>query len=310
MNSVKLTIDGQSVIADKDDSILEAAGKIGIEIPALCTDPNLEIVASCRLCLVEIEGMPAAQTACSTKVREGMKVITVSPKIKKMRKNILELLLYVHPNDCLTCEKAGRCLLQKYAYEYGATFKEHNGRKRDFEKDLSSPYIIKDDNKCILCSKCVRVCNQIKERSVLTFSNRGYNTKVALNWGKDFDKSSCVSCNRCVSVCPVGALMDRRSYGKVRSWYSERETVKCRVCEQGCKFDLIKKDGKVVSVEANKPDGGRPLCLKGRMTTEFMYVDKPEKPYKKDENGFEETSWKDILELEPLMDKLEKLDKE
>lgn len=310
MGLVDIIIDGKSIKAEENSSVLEAAAKAGIEIPALCTDPNLEVVASCRLCLVEIEGMPKPETSCTVKVREGMVVNTNTPRVFKMRKQILQLLLDSHPNDCLTCEKAGQCLLQKYAYDYNVAFREHDGKKRIYEKDTTSPYIMKDDEKCILCGKCVRSCNQIEERQVLSLSNRGYKTKVALDWGKHFDESTCVSCNRCVSVCPVGALTDRRSKNKARSWQTERQTVECRVCEYGCKFDVISKDGVNIAVEANRPDKGRPLCLKGRMTTEMLYLDKPAQPYRKEEKCFVETSWAQVTGLEGAVEKIMHLDKE
>lgn len=310
MTLINLTIDGKKIKAQEGSSILEAARNVGIEIPALCTDPNLEVVASCRLCMVEIEGMPKPDTACTVKVKEGMVVETKTPRLAKMRKQLLQLLLDSHPNDCLTCDKAGRCLLQKYAYEYNAVFRDHKGKKREYEKDTTSPYILKDDQKCILCSKCVRTCNQIEERQVLTMSNRGYQTRVAMDWGKHFDESTCVSCNRCVSVCPVGALIDRRSMKKGRYWDTERKTIKCEVCEYGCKFDVISKNGKNIAVEANKPDNGRPLCLKGRMTAELMYLDHPETPYKKEKDGFVETTWGQVTGLDRAIEKLERLNKE
>ncbi|MDO5026433.1 MAG: 2Fe-2S iron-sulfur cluster-binding protein [Tissierellia bacterium] len=310
MSLVNLIIDGKSIKAEEGISILQAATEAGIEIPALCTDPNLEVVASCRLCMVEIEGMQKPETSCTIKVREGMVVKTKTPRVKKMRRQIIQLLLDSHPNDCLTCQKAGECLLQKYAYEYNASFRDHEGKKRKFDKDLTSPYILKDDEKCILCGKCVRACNQIEERRVLSLSNRGYKTKLALDWGKHFDKSTCVSCNRCVAVCPVGALMDRRSYRKARSWETERKTVECKVCEYGCKFDVISKNGVNIALEANRPDQGRPLCLKGRMTTEMLYLDKPDAVYKKEKDSFKETTWAQVTGLEDAIEKVLRLDKE
>ena len=310
MTLVNLVIDGKKLKACEGSSVLEAATQAGIEIPALCTDPNLEVVASCRLCMVEVEGSPKPETSCTIKVREGMVVNTQTPRVRKIRKQLIQLLLDSHPNDCLTCDKAGRCLLQKYAYDYDCVFREHGGKRRKYEKDDSSPYIVKDDEKCILCGKCVRACNQIEERRVLTLSNRGYKTKVALDWGKHFDQSTCVSCNRCVAVCPVGALTDRRSHKKGRYWQTERKTVKCTVCEYGCTYDVISKDGKNIAVEANRPDNGRPLCLKGRMTTEMLYLDNPDKPYKKETDGFEECTWAHVTGLEGVTEKLKHLDKE
>ncbi len=170
MNNVTLTIDGQKVTVPRDYNIIQAAKRIGIEIPALCYDPNLEIVGACRLCVVEIEGSRKVQTACSTKVKEGMVVHTESERVVNLRREILQLLLDNHPNDCLTCQKAGECLLQKYAYRYDVKFREHDGARRANFVDTSSPYILKDDSKCILCGKCVRTCAQVYDRKVLSFA--------------------------------------------------------------------------------------------------------------------------------------------
>lgn len=304
MNNVTLTIDGQKVTVPRDYNIIQAAKSIGIEIPALCYDPNLEVVGACRLCLVEIEGSRKLQTACSTKVRDGMVIHTESDRVVSSRKEILQLLLDNHPNDCLTCQKAGECLLQEYAYRYDVKFREHYGARRPSYVDTTSPYILKDDSKCILCGKCVRTCSQVQDRRVLSFGGRGFDTRIVIDVDFNFDKSSCVSCNRCVTVCPVGALVDKRLLNKGRSWEYHKREVKCKVCEYGCSFEILSKDGRNVAVRAKEANGGRPLCLKGRLTTEFLYVDDPDKPYIKGEEGFIEATWKDALGLKDLLDKL------
>jgi NADH dehydrogenase/NADH:ubiquinone oxidoreductase subunit G len=180
---IKLTINGQKIAAEDGMSILDAALAHGIEIPALCHDPDLKPESSCRLCLVEVDGRPWPRVACGTPVRDGMVVETNTPEIREIRRDILQLLLDNHPNDCLTCQKAGECLLQKYAYEYGVTFRTHEGARRGGERarftDTSSPYILRDESKCILCGKCISTCAELNERSVLSFAGRGFETKVA-----------------------------------------------------------------------------------------------------------------------------------
>ncbi len=304
MNNVTLTIDGQKVTVPRDYNIIQAAKRIGIEIPALCYDPNLEIVGACRLCVVEIEGSRKVQTACSTKVKEGMVVHTESERVVNLRREILQLLLDNHPNDCLTCQKAGECLLQKYAYRYDVKFREHDGARRANFVDTSSPYILKDDSKCILCGKCVRTCAQVYDRKVLSFAGRGFNTRIVADADYSLEESTCVSCNRCVTVCPVGALIDRRLLGKTRVWDGEIKGVKCKACDYGCNFEVLSKNGKNVAVRAKSPIEGRPLCLKGRLTTELLYLDKPETPYKKEDGEFKETTWKEALGLEDIFEKI------
>lgn len=309
MENVGITIDGRKTTVPKDYYIIEAAKKVDIDIPTLCYDPNLEIVGACRLCLVEIENSPKLETACSTKVREGMVVYTESEKVIRMRREILQLLLDNHPNDCLTCQKAGECLLQKYAYKYGVKFREHRGARRPEYIDTSSPYILKDDSKCILCGKCVRTCYELEERQVLSFANRGFNTRIVLDTDKNFETSKCVSCNRCVTVCPVGALIDKRQLNKTRVWEGSKKTVKCRVCAYGCEFEVLSKNNKNIAVRAKEPTNGRPLCLKGRLTTELMYLDSPDKPYRKIGGEFVESTWAKTIGVADIMEKIEKLEK-
>lgn len=308
MANVTITIDGQKITVPSDISILEAAKKLDIEIPALCYDPNLEVVAACRLCVVEIEGSKKLETSCSTKVRDGMVINTESETVVKTRKDILQLLLDSHPNDCLTCQKAGDCYLQKYAYEYGLKFKDHKDAMRPQLLDTSSPYILKDNSKCILCGKCVRTCSQVSDRKVLSFSDRGYDTKIIADFDQTLEASSCVSCNRCVTVCPVGALVDKRAMGKVRSWEGSSRVVNCKSCQYGCEFEVKSKGKNNIAVVAKPPTNGRPLCLKGRLTTELLFVDKPELPYRKVNGKFIETTWTKALGINDILDKIDKIE--
>lgn len=309
MKNITLTIDGQQVIVPEDYTIIQAAEKLNIEIPALCYDPNLEIAAACRLCIVEIEGSHKLQTSCSTKVKEGMVVYTESEKVVMVRKELLQLLLDSHPNDCLTCQKAGECLLQKYAYRYEIKFREHDGAMRPNLVDTSSPYILKDNSKCILCGKCVRTCNQVDERQVLAFAERGYDTRIVLDADQTFATSKCVSCNRCVAVCPVGALIDKRQLGKTRVWDADRKTINCKVCAYGCEFEVLSKNKKNIAIRAKSPSNGRPLCLKGRLTTELMNLDNPDTPYRKIGGKFVESSWAKTLGLSDIIEKIEDIEK-
>ena len=303
---VNVTIDGKTVAVPSDYNVIQAASRVGIKVPALCYDPNLEIVGACRMCIVEIEGSRGLKTACSTKVWDGMVVHTESEKVVENRKAILQLLLDNHPNDCLTCDKAGECLLQEYAYRYDVRFREHDGEYREDYVDTSSPYILKDQSKCILCGKCVRTCDQVFDRKVITFAGRGFDTKIALDTDVEIGESTCVSCNRCVTVCPVGALLDKRAMGKARAWEGEVKGIKCDSCDYGCNFEVLVKNGKNVAVRAKAPTEGRPLCLKGRLTTELKHVDNPEKPFKKLDDEFVETTWEEALGLDDILKKLDR----
>lgn len=308
MKNISLTIDGRKTTVPSDYTIMKAAEELDIDIPALCYDPTLEITGSCRMCVVEIEGKNKIETSCSTIVREGMVVHTESPRIQKIRKDILQMLLDSHPNDCLTCQKAGECLLQDYAFKYEVKFRDHGGAMRPQLMDTSSPYILRDNSKCILCGKCVLTCAQVADRQVMNFGGRGYDTKIVLDTDESFAESTCVSCNRCVVVCPVGALVDKRLLGKIRSWEGEKLTVRCESCDYGCNFQVLSKDEENIAIRALEPANGRPLCLEGRLATELIYVDKPDKPYIKKDRIFEETNWVQALGVDKILEKIESLE--
>ena len=316
MKFISLTIDDKPVRVLEGTNLVEAAKKAGIKIPTLCYSKNLQVVSSCRMCLVEVEGFNKLVTACSTTATEGMVVHTETEEIVQIRKNLLRLYLDNHPSDCLTCSRNGNCELQDLAYRYDVKFRVHDGARRGSEKagftDTSSPYILRDESKCILCGRCVRTCAVVPDRNILQFGNRGFDTKIIADYDTSLEKSGCVSCNRCVVECPVGALVDRRAYRKGRTWERTIKEVKCKSCDYGCNMKLIIDKDKVVAVEAASPQNGRPLCLRGRLLTELEYVDLPEKPYKKiyheDGNEFEQVSWAKALNLDNVYEKMNRLD--
>lgn len=307
--SVNLTIDKVKVTVPKGTTILNAAKGIGIDIPTLCYEQELEIYGGCRMCVVEVERAKKLAASCTTPVSEGMVVYTESKRVVEARKVILSLLLANHPNDCLTCHKAGNCKLQEYAYRYDVKFGEITGEKHAYPLEENNPYIERNMNKCILCGKCVRTCSQVKERRILGFSGRGFKTKVTTAFDMPYEKSDCVSCFRCVSVCPVGALKDKRASGHGRSWEIEKSEVNCAFCDNGCRFEIGKKDGKVVSVTPKSPQNGRPLCLKGKVGNELKYLDNPQEPYTKGDGKFVPTTWTKALNLEEIVNKIVSMDK-
>ena len=304
MEMVNLTIDGIHARVPKNWTVMEAAKSVGIDIPALCYLKGVNEVGACRICVVEVEKARTLQASCVLPVAEGMVVHTESTKVVEARKDILRLLLDNHPNDCLTCDKAGECKLQEYAYKYDVKFREHDGWRKNSNIDTSNPYIYRDNNKCTLCGRCVSICAQINERSVLSFGARGFKTHIIADNEKDLGESSCVSCGRCISVCPVGALLDNRLIGKARPWQTEKEEVKCKRCDYGCDFELLKANGKVLGVRAKAPGGGRPLCLKGKLSLDLLYTDSPSAPLIKKDGEYVEVTWAEALEMEDLLKKL------
>ncbi len=204
---IHLTIDGEAIEVKEGTTILEAAKLLNVHIPTLCHHEDQAVKAVCRICVVEVEGQRLLPAACSTPVSEGMVVKTASPKVIKARKNIMELILARHPQDCLVCSKNGSCELQKTARDLNMTKPNRYERQlREKRFDDTSPSIVRDMSKCILCNRCVETCSDKQGVMVMAKENRGFNTVIVPPYGKKLIDTSCVNCGQCVQVCPVGAL--------------------------------------------------------------------------------------------------------
>ncbi|RQW82491.1 MAG: Fe-S-binding domain-containing protein [Geobacter sp.] len=304
MSTVTLTINGQEVTVPAGTTVLDAALGAGFFVPTFCHDPAYPGYGGCRICVVEIKGARNLPASCVTAAAPGMVVETDSPAVMEARKTILELMLANHPVDCMTCEKSGDCRLQDYAFRYDVKAAKFCGAKKVYDFDDSNPYISRDMEKCILCGKCVRTCQDVEDRGVISFAYRGFKTKVSTAMDSSLAASACVSCSRCVSVCPVGALSYNSLTGKARVWELDKEQLTCTWCDAGCLFDLVRKNGKVIGVAAKAPGEGRPLCLKGRLGLELRYNDEPLKPMMKKDDEFVEVSWTEALGLDDIMEKL------
>ena len=212
MELIKLTIDGKPVEVEKDTSILKAAKTIGIEIPTLCffelKDMNIENKpGGCRICVVEVNGRRNLAPACTTKVEKGMVVSTHNIRVLNARRTVLELILSDHPAECLTCAKSGSCELQGMAHQLGVREIPYQGEQSTYRKD-TSPAIIRDIDKCIMCRRCELMCNEVQTVGALSAVNRGFMAVVAPAFEMNLEKSPCTYCGQCVSVCPTGALTE------------------------------------------------------------------------------------------------------
>jgi formate dehydrogenase alpha subunit len=297
---VTLTINGRQVTVPAGTTVLEAAKLQGINIPTLCHDPELTRPGACRICVVEIKGWRNLPPSCVTTVTEGMEVETHSPAIMEARQTIIDLLLANHPEDCMTCQKFGSCSLADYAYEYGVRKTSFTGEKKHFPFDDSSAVIARDPDKCILCGKCVRVCDEIVGRHIVDFMSRGFTTSVGPTheMGLGEADAQCVNCGSCVAVCPVGALTEKNMQGKGRAWEVTKVKTTCPYCGCGCNFDLNVRDGKVIGVTSNGTGvvNGRHLCVKGRFGYDFIHsTDRLTKPLIKKDGDFVEVSWDEAM---------------
>lgn len=294
---VRLRIDGKEVQVPAGTTILSAAASVGIEIPHLCFHPELSPAGVCRLCLVEANGR--LLTSCYHQVEEGMEVRTDTERLRQLRKLNLELILSDHPQDCLTCERNGSCALQRYAYEFGIAENrfsgpDHDRRKLPVRKD--NPFIRYEPEKCILCGRCVRVCEEVQGRGVLDYAFRGFLTQVTTAFSDPLTKTNCEFCGQCVAVCPTGALTEKERRFKGREWELETVETVCPYCGCGCRIWIHKKGNRLVKVGGGYR--GFRLCVKGRFGLSFIHrEDRLKHPLIREGDGFRKASWEEALEV-------------
>ena len=320
MDAIRLTIDGQEVEAREGITVLEAAQSAGIYIPTLCSDPDLEPYGACRLCVVEIEKIRGLPTACTTPATDGMVVHTNTPAVNEVRCTTVQLLLADHPSECLvcdrkercqpfdiclrnvavtercvTCPKNGQCDLQEIVDYLGITELPFRRTTKSIPIDTSNPFFDRDLNKCILCGKCVRVCDELLGVGAIALTYRGYASQVTTFGDKPIIDSNCVSCGECVAHCPVAALVPKKAERPTE----EVETT-CPYCGVGCGIYLGIRNGQVVSVRGSR-DGtvnNGSLCVKGRYGLEFIHhQDRLKTPLIKKDGDFIEATWDEALDL-------------
>jgi NADH-quinone oxidoreductase chain G len=261
-DSVRLTIDGQTVTVPKGTLVIEAARRVGAMIPHFCYHPKLKPDANCRMCLVEVEKMPKLQTACSTPVAEGMSVHTATTVVNDAHKSVLEFILANHPLDCPVCDQGGKCDLQDFSHQYTATTSRFAETKRIFQKEYFSPLIETQMNRCVQCLRCVRYCDEVMDVKALAPVGRGTMTEIKHFGAHPLD---CEFCGGCVQICPVGAITSRLSMYEYRPWMLKRADTICGYCGDGCQITVQTKDQELIEVNsaygAGRNNGD--LCARG-----------------------------------------------
>ncbi|WP_417508573.1 formate dehydrogenase subunit alpha [Methylophaga sp.] len=298
---VTVEIDGVEITVPEGTSVMRAASLANINIPKLCATDNLESFGSCRLCAVQIEGRRGYPASCTTTVDEGMKVTTQNSKLAKLRRNVMELYISDHPLDCLTCPANGNCELQDMAGDVGlreVRYGYQGENHLDSEKDNSNPYFSFDPSKCIVCSRCVRACEEVQGTFALTIDGRGFDSKVAAGQDEDFMDSECVSCGACVQACPTSTLMEKSIIEMGQPEHSVVTT--CAYCGVGCSFKAEMKGDQVVRMVPYKGGDANHghSCVKGRFAFGYAtHKDRIKAPMIRESitEPWQEVSWEEAI---------------
>src|ERR1017187_9353968 len=292
---VNLTIDGRGIQAPPGMLVIDAAKHSGIEVPAFCYYEGLTLQAACRMCLVEVEKMPKLMTACTLPVAEGMVVRTETPQVAAARKYMLEFLLTNHPLDCPVCDKGGECELQDMVFRYGAGVSRYTETKVHTPEKQYSPVVFFDAPRCILCYRCVRICNEGMGVNALGVVQRGAVSEIAPNHG---DHLECDECGACIDICPVGALTSGIYRYQTRPWVMTHVGTICTHCSDGCKTTLGTRNDQILRGNNRDRSGinGEFLCIKGRYGFDFYeHPDRLQAPLMRVKGKLEEVSWSQAL---------------
>ena len=290
-----IRINGRSLeTTEEGATILKIARQNGVRIPTLCHMESLLPTGSCRMCLVEVEGCENPMTACNTRATDGMVIETDTPRLREMRKEVLQFLLVKHPLDCPVCDKGGECQLQDLVYEYGIQRAAYqvDGPSKEYTT-YATPAIKYHPNRCILCGRCIRTCREVVGREVLDLRSTGFDSRI-----EGMRPERCISCGECLASCPVGALTENISTIKGRPWQVKKVSTVCGYCGVGCSLELNVLGNKLIKITTQEGIGTNKgvLCAKGRFGYEF--VNSPGRhrtPLVRKNGELREASWDEAL---------------
>ncbi len=295
---ITLTINGKEITLDKPITVLEAARQSGIKIPTLCAHEVLKPYGGCRLCVVEVERMPRLQTACTLMAADGMEVRTESETISEVRRGILEFLLINHPLDCPYCDKAGECELQDLVNKYGPTVGRHKEEKRKVAESHKDQIFSRNMERCVSCTRCVRMCSDMQGASAISMIARGTHTRMEPFTADSFN---CEYCGNCLSVCPVGAILSRLSLHSYRPWQVDKEVETiCSYCGVGCTLVVQVRDDAIKRVIPKMGAGinNGMLCSRGRFGYEYIGSEERLRvPLVRKNGKLEQSTWSEALGL-------------
>src|SRR5580704_8783457 len=296
MADIKFKLDGRSLAVPPGTLVIEAARREGISVPSFCYYKGLALQAACRMCLVEVEKTPKLQTACTLVAANDMVVRTDTPQVHKARKDMLEFLLTNHPLDCPVCDKGGECELQDMTFRYGLDHSRFNEEKLHYPEEKWSPLVYYDAPRCILCFRCVRVCDEGMDVKALGVGARGVNSVILPNKPGEL---ACEECGMCIDICPVGALTSGTYRYQTRPWEMKYVPDPCTHCSNGCKTTLGVRNNEILRANNRDQSGvnGEFLCAKGRFGFDFTHnPERVREPLIRRNGKLEAASWEDALE--------------
>ncbi len=298
MAVANITINGRKISTQAGITILKAAKEAGIDIPTLCDHPTLVPFGACRMCMVEVKGQRTLQTACTFPVSEGMEIQTDSPETVKARKLVLDMLFSERNHYCPYCEMSGDCELQKLGYRFGIDHWVYTTYTQPFELDASNKYYLMENNRCVLCGRCYRACDELAANHTIGLGQRGTRSMIHADASLPRGESTCISCGTCVQVCPTGALSDKRSAFMGRESMTEKIKSTCSQCSIGCGLEIVTRGSNILRLmgDWDAPVNKGLLCVHGRYEPLHDARQRITNPLIRSAGKLLETTWEQALQ--------------